>query len=175
MDLASLPEDLIKDLEEVGGKKFSEKVTTLKEGLQAQIFRGVLPCDPSRYRKLARVDDKEMKTRVIAILDYFSQSVLKPLHEYLFKVLRKIPQDRTFSQGDFSDSLKSAKVFYSVDLTAATDRFPITLIQTVLEGHFPTEYVSSWKRIMVDHPFWSPEHKKYISYAVGNPMGAYSS
>jgi len=28
---------------------------------------------------------------------------------------------------------------------------------------------------MVGHPFYSQEHKREISYAIGNPMGAYSS
>jgi hypothetical protein len=115
----------------------------LKEGLQAEIFRGVLPTDTGRIRKLARVDDKEGKTRVIAILDYFSQSCLKPLHEYLFKVLKKIPQDRTFSQGDFENIINNSKWFYSVDLTSATDRFPIELIVNVLKGILPADYVSS--------------------------------
>jgi len=141
--LISLPEDLLLDLKVVGGSTFSEKVDNLLEGLQAQLFRGVLPNESGLYRKLARVDDKEMKTRVIAILDYFSQSVLKPFHEYLFKVLRKIPQDRTFSQRDFYESISKSKVFYSIDLTAATDRFPIDLICTVLKGHLPDYYITS--------------------------------
>jgi len=115
----------------------------LKEGIKADIFRGVLPYESGRYRKLARVDDKEMKTRVIAILDYFSQTSLKPLHEYLFRVLKKIPQDRTFTQGNFESSLINAKWFYSVDLTAATDRFPIEFIKMVLKGQFPEDYVTS--------------------------------
>lgn len=118
-------------------------MSDLKEGLQAGFFRGVLPIDHGHYRKLARVDDKEMKTRVIAILDYFSQSALKPLHEYLFNVLRKIPQDRTFLQGDFEYLINNSKEFYSVDLTAATDRFPIDFIKMVLKGHLPDDYIDS--------------------------------
>lgn len=127
----------------VGGEKLFQKISNLKEGLEAEIFRGVLPTESGRLRKLARVDDKEGKTRVIAILDYFSQSCLKPLHEYMFRVLRKIPQDRTFSQGDFDNILLNSEVFYSVDLTAATDRFPIELIENVLKGLLPAKYVTS--------------------------------
>jgi hypothetical protein len=87
------------------------------------------------------IPDKEGKTRVIAILDYFSQTALKPFHEYLFRLLRKIPQDCTFDQGSFVESVRNWKdpVYYSVDLTAATDRFPIELICWVLEGRFPKE------------------------------------
>jgi len=138
-----MPDNLIEDIRIVGGEKLFQKMSNLKEGLQAEIFRGVLPVEPGFIRKLARVDDKEGKTRVIAILDYFSQSCLKPLHNYLFQVLKKIPQDRTFLQGDFEDILLKSKVFYSVDLTAATDRFPIELIENVLKGLLPNNYVTS--------------------------------
>lgn len=57
-------------------------------------------------RRLAFFADKEGKSRVIAILDYFSQTVLKGLHSYLFRALRKIPQDMTFDQGAFVDRVK---------------------------------------------------------------------
>jgi hypothetical protein len=80
---------------------------------------------------------------VVAILDYFSQSVLRSLHWYLYNALRKIPQDRTFSQGAFKESIKHYKYFYSVDLTAATDRFPVTVIADVLKGILPSYYVDS--------------------------------
>jgi hypothetical protein len=65
-------------------------------------------------------------------------------------------------------------VLYSVDLSAATDRFPISLIESVLKGVFPESYVSSWKDIMVGYPFDTPGMNG-VRYAVGNPMGAYSS
>lgn len=57
-------------------------------------------------RRLTYFADKEGKTRVIAILDYFSQTVLRGLHSYLFKLLRKIPQDMTFDQGAFVERVK---------------------------------------------------------------------
>lgn len=88
-----------------------------------------------RYRKVSAIADKEGKSRVVACLDYWSQTALRPLHDYLFKILRRIPQDCTFDQGSFTEKLGSGKVgerFYSFDLTAATDRFPISLIQEVL-------------------------------------------
>jgi len=95
------------------------------------------------YRKLTSFSDKEGKTRVIAILDYFSQSVLKPLHLYLFNFLKKIDQDCTFDQNSFKNKIKDWEIFYSVDLKAATDRFPISLISSVLEGRLPVSYVKA--------------------------------
>lgn len=62
---------------------------------------------PGITRKLVYFPDKEGKTRTVAILDYFSQTVLKPLHSYLFNILKGIKQDRTFSQQDFSTLIGS--------------------------------------------------------------------
>jgi hypothetical protein len=110
-------------------------------------------------------------------LDYFSQSVLKPLHSYLFGVLRKIPQDMTFSQGNFKEILKDCDVIYSVDLKSATDRFPIKTLEDILKCKLPCQYVDHWSNIMVGYPFEFTfrGRSREISYAVGNPMGAYSS
>lgn len=99
---------------------------------------------PGRIRKLTAFADREGKTRVVALGDYFSQTVLRPLHDYLFGVLRKIPQDCTFDQARFKDLLSgNPGIYYSVDLKAATDRFPIKVIARVLAGHLPPSYVDA--------------------------------
>jgi len=74
---------MVEDLKVVGGEKFIEKFTTLVTGLQ----KGMVPTvgrtkhQPNpRTRKIVYFPDREDKVRVIAILDYFTQSVLKPLH-----------------------------------------------------------------------------------------------
>jgi hypothetical protein len=107
------------------------------------IFEGVLPTDRGLIRKLIEFPDKEEKMRVVAILDYFSQSSLRPLHDFLYSILRKIPQDKTFDQGGFKETLSNCKIFYSVDLSQATDRFPISLIASVLKARIPEHYVNS--------------------------------
>jgi hypothetical protein len=127
-------------------------------------------------RKLVGIPDKEGKTRVIAILDYWSQEALRPLHAHLFKILRRIPQDMTFTQGSFLDKVRSwgEVKLHSVDLTNATDRFPIDRIRDVLEGGFGKEFSDAWKTVMVGLPFSTPD-KGSVYYSVGNPMGAQSS
>lgn len=85
----------------------------------------------------------------------------------------------TFSQGSFVDKAQKWRdegyvgKYYSVDLSKATDRFPITLLSLVLSGHMEPDYVSAWNRVMVGHPFLCGKEEVY--YAAGNPMGAYSS
>lgn len=92
---------------------------------------------------------------------------------YLSKVLAKIPQDCTLDQSKFKRSLKGAGFYHSVDLSAATDRFPISLISLILKAQLPLTYVDAWKDVMVGYPF--SHQGKQVVYQVGNPMGAYSS
>jgi hypothetical protein len=67
----------------------------------------LIPAQQTPFRRIVYFADKEGKTRVVALGDYFSQAALKRLHSYLFKVLRKIPQDMTFNQGAFVEKVNS--------------------------------------------------------------------
>jgi len=171
LSLVIRDETLIAAVKLVGGPKLSNNIDVLIKVLP--ILSKVLPVNGRSLRKLSWFPDKEMKVRVVAIGDYWSQCALKPLHHYLFRLLRKIPQDCTFNQAAFTDKVKGWEVFYSIDLTAATDRFPISVIYDVLNGHLPVSYLNAWKHIMVGLPFDFQDRK--ISYSVGNPMGFYSS
>jgi hypothetical protein len=48
--------------------------------------------------KISIVKDPELKRRPIAMLDYNSQMLLRPIHDDLLNNLSKLPQDRTFNQ-----------------------------------------------------------------------------
>jgi len=170
-DLQSLSLELREAISVMGGAKLRNFISTALT--HATVLDGFFKRTPGITRKLAFFPDKEGKTRVIALGDYFSQTVLRRLHFYLFDVLRKIPQDCTFDQGKFKELIKDWKVFYSVDLSSATDRFPIQIISGVLRAHFPAKYVDAWERIMVKEPFRFSG--KSVLYSVGNPMGLYSS
>lgn len=124
-------------------------------------------------RRLSVIDDKEGKSRVIGIADYWSQSVLKPLHDQLMAILSKFPGDRTFKQTDFSPIGESPHRYYSFDLTAATDRFPIKPQYEVIKSLHGESFARTWIDLMVGEPFfWNG---KSIYYNCGQPMGAYSS
>jgi hypothetical protein len=91
----------------------------------------------STLGKLAIKSEPAGKERVFAIVDAFTQWMMKPLHDLLFEVLKGIPQDGTFDQGKPLKVLlnRFAKVerpyVASLDLSAATDRLPLAL-QTLL-------------------------------------------
>lgn len=171
-DLYMLPANLVDDICNLGGDNFTQRMRSLIAGKRLIQSLG-LPVEGKSFRKITWFPDVELKVRVIAIGDYWSQTVLKPLHHYLFRVLRKIPQDCTFDQGSFISKIEKWTDFYSIDLTAATDRFPIQTIKDTLKGHLPEDYLDSWERVMVGYPFDSKLGT--LSYSVGNPMGFYSS
>nr|UPW42158.1 MAG: putative RNA dependent RNA polymerase [Guangdong mito-like virus 4] len=179
-DLFILPQSLIAAIKVIGGETLANFIDLALryKWLLRTLFKIV--DEPTPFRRLAHFADKEGKTRVIALGDYFSQTALKRLHSYLFRLLKKIPQDMTFNQGAFLEQVRSwdSDIYYSVDLSSATDRFPISVIELVLRGHLPQDYVTAWKDIMVGYPFdyKTPTGElNSLTYSVGNPMGFYSS
>jgi len=133
-----------------------------------------------RNRKLHIIHDPELKERVIAIFDYISQLAFEPISQYLFKTLRAIPQDRTFTQDPLILDKRNGELFHSLDLSSATDRFPIDLQVDLLDsieraGNKPYRGIGkAWKSLMVSEPFMTPEGD-LLYYKVGQPMGARSS
>lgn len=82
--------------------------------------------------KLAVVKDVAGKSRVIAIVNYWIQVSLKPLHDAIFKLLEDLPTDGTFNQLDPVFKLPKGIKYSSYDLTAATDRLPMEVQRQVL-------------------------------------------
>lgn len=76
------------------------------------------------------------KIRVFALVDVWTQSILKPIHEFLFSILRKLPNDATFNQeASVKRCFTKADYYgcsYGYDLSAATDRLPISLQVSIL-------------------------------------------
>jgi hypothetical protein len=82
--------------------------------------------------KFSFVKDPEAKLRVIAISDFYTQLILKPIHNQVLRLLKGINCDRTFTQNPMHKWLNNGESFYSLDLSAATDRFPISLQEQLL-------------------------------------------
>jgi hypothetical protein len=80
----------------------------------------------------------------------------------------------TFDQDKVKDLLQhTSSSYYSLDLTAATDRFPVSLQVAVLSQFIGKEKAEAWERIMTLE--LNTPTGQTISYEVGQPMGAYSS
>lgn len=151
--------------------------------------------------RLHRIEEAAGKLRVVAIVDYWTQALMRPLHKLLFAALREIPQDGTFDQEGCVNRVKLAIAklrdanpsgppitVYSYDLSSATDRIPLHVYQVVLQEVLGPSAATLWKHVLTartwwDRDFtWDPEEGlkpegPWIPrmYLVGQPMGAYSS
>nr|AAR01975.1 RNA-dependent RNA polymerase [Cryphonectria cubensis mitovirus 2c] len=124
--------------------------------------------------QLATVYDQAGKARIVASTNSWIQCSLFGLHNKIFSILRSIPQDGTFDQNKPFDllleSLQPGYMLYGFDLSAATDRLPIAFQKDILNHlGYPG---GPWRRLL-GIKYNSP--CGFISYAVGQPMGAYSS
>lgn len=144
-----------------------------------------------RSRYLGRLSIKEEaagKVRVFAMVDCWTQWALKPLHKKLFAVLSRMPQDGTFDQGRALRRVPFGKApIYSFDLSAATDRLPLSLQKELLACAYSPEMAQNWATLMVGRDYKTPSefllggikrpdnYPSSVRYAVGQPMGALSS
>jgi len=143
------------------------------------------------------------KVRIFAMIDFWSQMALKPLHDFLLKVLKGLCRgdariDGTFDQSETVEYLRSltsdsGRKFWSFDLSSATDRFPLRCQKALIQALFNEEFGDLWATLMAGRDFVIPvlndwrakgKYASYFSgnnpvskvrYAVGQPMGAYSS
>jgi len=117
-----------------------EQLTSYLEGIQSigtwwhKIYKPKL--DHTSLRRLSTVPDSDGKNRVIGIVDYWSQSVLRNLHNDLMETLKALGGPRgpdvTFGQ-DIRPFGPEGEPYYSIDLTSATDRFPVEITESIIE------------------------------------------
>lgn len=146
---------------------------------------GLPDMDSPLLGKLAFLDEPAGKVRVVAMVDIITQTLFKPLHDWLFSLLRRIPQDGTFDQWAPVQVLldKGVKDVFSYDLSAATDRLPLPLQETLIGWLIGEESASIWASLLVGRTYSislkTAEKRGLAStsykYGAGQPMGAYSS
>lgn len=139
--------------------------------------------------KLSTKEEAAGKVRVFAMVDAWTQWVLAPYHHAIFWLLRGIPMDGTFNQTAPLKRVKAVRGLWSLDLSAATDRLPISIQKSLLGAIFGREWAASWAHLLVgrtyalrldeNQPFMPPKGMKLgihkLKYTVGQPMGALSS
>lgn len=155
---------------------------------------------PLRMGKLSVVYDQAGKARVVAITNWWIQLALKPLHDSIFRALRKVSHvDGTFDQGApllrLYENRDTRYKFSCFDLSSATDRLPITLQVDILNVlgvrgdlwarllKFPWAITGELHKLsdkfisnfLKTGKLYKVREEQYIEYAVGQPMGAYSS
>lgn len=85
----------------------------------------------------------------------------------------------THNQGGFKDHVQGwgEVPLQSLDLTSATDRFPIDFIGDVFEPLLGKQYISNWKVMLTGIPFTYKSSKGdvEVNFSVGTPLGFYGS
>lgn len=148
-----------------------------------KLFRDSISMFPSLEKKkhlktgrLHFLQEGGGKTRVICIPDIWSQCVLKPIHDYLYEVIRRFPCDGTFSHSKIASRVrKYTKTggLICYDLKAATDRMPVDLQEKILGSLIGNQLASQWRKLLCDRDYHTPVGA--VRYAVGQPMGFLTS
>lgn len=141
--------------------------------------------------RLGTSDEPAGKVRVFAMVDCFTQWIFDPLHRAIFDLLKSIPTDGTFDQLKPIHRLLRKRPqgpFYSYDLSAATDRLPLSLQKALLAPFLTSWGAEMWGTLLVGRPYDilykgitdpGAEHlggdMYRVHYEVGQPMGALSS
>jgi hypothetical protein len=137
--------------------------------------------------KLSLKEEAAGKVRVFAMVDVWTQWAMKGVHDMLFAFLKLLPNDGTFDQHASVRRCQEKAALsgksYGYDLSAATDRLPISLQVEILNSLKPN-LGNLWKEILVGRGYFLENSKKnpmvpfqykVFHYAVGQPMGALSS
>jgi hypothetical protein len=193
---------------EINSEEFKSKLLDLSPNLKSDlpihdIIRKIFPLvKDSILGRIHVFSEGGGKTRIIAIFDMWSQTVLAPIHNHIMNVLKSFGKsDGTFDHtacaelygrktttpnaviehplkesGTYLDSEgKTNKRFYCFDLTAATDRMPLYLQERVISNIFPQKVVSAWSILLQRDFSLKGFTSKTVKYKVGQPMGALSS
>lgn len=141
------------------------------------IVEKTLPQSRAILGKLGVKREPLGKMRIFAISDFWTQTLLRPLHNFLMEELRKLPMDGTWDQGKAADRVreetKKGTKLFSFDLSAATDRFPVRFLVLTLAALLGPEVAEAWRTLLVDRDYW---HQGIAyRYGAGQPMGTLSS
>jgi hypothetical protein len=130
-------------------------------------------------RKLISIADAGNKSRVIALCDFWTQSLLSELERFCVKFLLENFKGKTalksHSKG-WDDCLKrSNDTWISLDATAWTDNFPASLQVVFLKHMFGESLATCWKKLAVSCDWNLGSTNHIIKYGKGQGMGTKGS
>jgi hypothetical protein len=188
-----------KSSEDMFLKEFNgEPIKTVKDGVFPVRDRSGELNKELTLGKLTALEEPAGKVRIVAIPDYWTQRVCRPIHDWFNQLLTRIPSDCTFDQEGGLESYVQLgnESNFCYDLKSATDRIPVALYLLCFRGNpvMGPNLTKWWIRLLTERPWkesstigelralssgkafdprkWEPQ---YLRYAVGQPMGALSS
>jgi hypothetical protein len=154
--------------------------TDLSQSILAKEWEGTVPCDLVVGR-IGLIQEPGYKLRAVANPGRIFQSVLEPLQKALLHIVDSLPWDCTHDQTwgipKIQKALSQGRMVHSIDLSNATDYFPIELQTFVLRKLFPDK--CEFQTGMVDlfdeisRSWWMmPGYDgNYIRWTRGQPLG----
>jgi hypothetical protein len=157
----------IKDLSEACGSSWI---------YDAMIYNGSHTTDNNFcHSRISLLQEGGGKTRVIAIGDYWSQNILRPIHDLFMNTLKKLKTDGTYAQDDQFERIRKLCTHESssFDLTRATDRFPLKLQEILVSCILGKKVSKAWSEVLTNRNFRYKDH--IVRWNQGQPLGMLSS
>jgi len=138
----------------------------------------VKPERPDRFiSRLVFISEGGGKTRGVTPVNYHVQGVLRPFHDCVMELLRRIPMDCSFDEakgvkaliGWTSDRVSEPSGFDASDYTDVLSR---DIQSRVVKHFFGSDVAKFWKALMAIPVYMGKEHGER-SFSVGAPMGIY--
>eukprot|EP01083_Nonionella_stella_P065087 170254_1 len=133
-------------------------------------------------RKLTSIPDKGNKSRVIAICDLITQSILTPVERVVVNVTEQYFSKQccysSHSQGWESIQAQPEEVrktLVSLDASAWTDNLPASLQHIVMKALFGQRIADAWYALAVKCPWFVSPNTRPIYYGKGQGMGTKGS
>jgi hypothetical protein len=132
---------------------------------------------PDSVGKIGLIQEAGYKLRAVANPARVYQQALKPLGDSIYDILKVLPWDCTHNQNlpisTIQRHLSEGKVAHCVDLSGATDNFPLNAQIAVLNQIFPnSESVDLF--VELSRAPWRYKDT-FISWKKGQPLGLYPS
>lgn len=135
------------------------------------------------YGKIGFIQEAGFKLRAVASPYRWLQRALEPLGDVLYhNVIKKLPWDCTFDQSKAFPTIKQhlawGNTVHSIDLSSATDYFPLEMQTAVMEEIFRgpdklnLESIALFKK--ASRGKWYCQNSE-ISWTKGQPLGLYPS
>lgn len=129
--------------------------------------------------RISFIQEPGNKLRAVANPARVYQEVLKPLGDSVYKILSTLPWDCTHEQSlpftIIQEYLDKGHMCFSVDLTGATDYFPLSLQLTVLKKIFPYQLDPIHLFEDISRSPWMLPNGDIIKWKRGQPLGLYPS
>lgn len=127
--------------------------------------------------RIGLIQEPGYKLRAVANPGRVFQRALEPFGNAIYDYLRTLPFDCTFDQSKaipiLQDALAHGKTIHSIDLSGATDYFPLAMQEYLLRKMFPNTEVDLF--VDLSKASWYMPREGEISWRRGQPLGLYPS